>query len=141
MVVEHRLDAQALDAIRPKLKSMHRNVFCDLALRTGAHKLAISGGQMALPQAHLHTFKVDPELLSEVGYEETGSRWTSFVLRTKSVSILIVLVYFRTAEGLSEANAAILSQIGALAAKFAGPAIVGGAGGRVHRREAAPGQG
>ena len=105
MAVEHRLDEAMFQPVLRKMTAWKRKPFIGFAERTGSHALATSGGQMILPRTYLHCTNVDPALVSFVVDDaSTALRWTAMVLRTKSVSILLVLIYLNTGEGLSDRN-------------------------------------
>ena len=97
------------------------------AQKTGEHVLATSGGVMILPRSFLHTTPLDPALVSQVVVDTAFvQRWSACVLRTKSVSVLLIIIYLRTAENLSDLNLMILSQIFNIAALFPGEVLIGG---------------
>ena len=110
MVAEHRLDEERFAKVALKLSKMRKSYFLNPAERTGTHALATSGGQLFITKRHLQCTRVEDAFLDSavVGGKSAIKRWTSIVLRTKSVSILIIVLYLRTGEELSEANSAIL---------------------------------
>ena len=125
MFVEHRHDSHSFKTILDKVQRFKKKSFHSFAMRTGHHKWATSGGQILLPDNHLHTLGIGEQQLEQVGHTDE-SRWTPMVLRTKSVSILIILLYLRTAEGMSEGNVEVLHQAFTLASSFSGLVLMGG---------------
>ena len=134
MVAEHRLD-QAMFEDRPKslIKRWWRRPYIQYAERTGDYKWATSGGLAILPRAHLKTSEIDAHLLQactsgKVGGNAAASanRWVACTLRLKSVSLLLVVLYLKTNEELSEFNQAVLQQVFLLVSNFDGPCIIAG---------------
>ena len=126
--VEHHLDKRQFALVRPKLKTLRRAAYVSYARRTGLHELATSGGQMLLPRDSLDTCDLDPALVDHCLSRDhvVAPRWTSMVLRTKGVSVLLISVYLRTTEGLSDANRCIIDQLLLLTAFFNGVVIIMG---------------
>ena len=125
--IEHRLDRDQLLSLHPDFTAWNRTPFAQPAVRTGDHVLATSGGVLLLPRSHLATAAVDNALMEHVLVgQSTATRWTCMVLRTKSVSILLVFLYLFTSQGLSDQNLQIISQVLNLAALFPGEVIIGG---------------
>ena len=126
--VEHRLDSRQLEPVLTKLKSFRRAHFVAAAARVGEHMLSTSGGLAIFPKSHLCCSPPEPELLAHCipPAEQRCPRWTACILRLKNVSVLLIVVYLRTAEGFSEANSAILQQIFLYVSCFRGLVIVGG---------------
>ena len=126
--VEHHLDRCQFAPVRPKLKMMKRAAYISYARRLGLHRAATSGGQIIMPRASLDTSDLDPALVDHCLPRDHAEspRWTAMVLRTRGVSVLIVAVYLRTGEGLSEENRAIIDQLLLLAAFFVGIVVIVG---------------
>ena len=127
-LVEHHLDKSQYLAVSRRIAAFKRTSFVSFAERLGDHVLSTSGGQVILPRTHLFCEAVDQDLLDLCIPEDhrQSPRWTACILRTKSVSILIITLYLRTGEGFSEANASILQQIFTLVGIFRGAVIIGG---------------
>ena len=125
---EHHLDRSQFDALRPKFVAWKRSVYVAYAQKIGAHAYSTSGGLAIFPRSFLCCQDVDADLFAScVPENHRGApRFTSCVLRTKSVSILLIIVYLRTSEGLSDANVEILHQIFMLASIFRGAVLIGG---------------
>ena len=127
-MVEHHLDKLQFVDVARKISAWKRSAFVSYAKRTGLHANATSGGQFILPRSYLSCEAVDQSLLDHCipAGERDCPRWTACILRTKSVSVLLVVLYLITAEGFSESNAAILQQVFTLVAVFRGVVIIGG---------------
>ena len=128
MLTEHHLDDSQLGLAIKEAEKWGRIAYCSGAQRNGLHVSATTGGQMILPKSFLGCAPLDPKLLHHVLPKDRleAPRWKSCILRTKGVSILLVVVYLRTAEGLSEANLSIIRQLCTLAAFFRGQILIGG---------------
>ena len=81
---------------------------------------------MLLPRSTLPTAAVHADLLKGAGYQVGESRWTACVIRFKSASILFIVVYLWTSQGLSDQNSAILHEIFTLVSLFAGLVVIAG---------------
>lgn len=128
LICEHHLDSRRMPSALKEVHTWNRRAHFSLAQTTGLHVSATSGGQMLLSRPFLGCQQFDEKIVQQILPREAwqAPRWTASVLRTKGVSILLVVVYLRTAEGLSEANLAIISQLGLLALSFRGQVIMVG---------------
>ena len=129
MLTEHHLDESLMGPAIKDIEDWKRRPFYNPAFRRGLHVSATSGGQMILPRTFLGCRKLDPSILHQILPREEHwlpPRWTSCILRTKGVSILFVVVYLFTAEGLSDRNMAVISQICTLVSIFKGPVVIAG---------------
>ena len=123
---EHHLDRRQFAPVRSRLRNLRRASYVSFAKRLGLHESSTSGGQLILPLASLETSELDSDLLDHCLPREHAQapRWTPMALRTKSVSILIITVYLKTAEGLSEGNRAILDQLLLVTQFFQGLVVI-----------------
>ena len=129
LLAEHRLDEAMFQRKAPLLTTWSRDAFFEAAERTGNYLWATSGGVAILPRRHLQVTRPDPDLMSFARSGHTAdatARWTAAVVRLKSVSLLLVVLYLKTGEELSEFNLSILQQVFLLVSNFAGPALVMG---------------
>ena len=132
MLAEHRLDDFMFSSqIHNKIQTWRRRAFFSPAQRTGTAKWATSGGVMAMPRSYLYTDKLDEDLFSfctsgPAADPSIAARWTGCILRLKSVSILLIVVYLQTGEELSDTNMAVLHQVCLAVAHFSGEVIIVG---------------
>ena len=126
--VEHHLDKFTWGPVKPKILTWNRKPYLSFARRRGLHSASTSGGQMLLPKSHLDTSAVPEAVLRQCIPRDqfAAPRWTACNIRTKNQTIMVVSVYLRSGEGLSEANLTILHQLALLVSFVKGEVILVG---------------